>query len=51
MVVDGLARALKDALLVLFGVAVAVMALTLVAVFRSRLRLLPLGIALGAAAI
>ena len=49
VVVDGLARALKDALLVLFAVAVAVMALTLMAVFRSRLRLLPLGIALAAA--
>ncbi len=49
VVVDGLARALKDALLVLFAVAVAVMALTLVAIFRSRFRLLPLGIALAAA--
>ncbi|MBW8059501.1 MAG: MMPL family transporter [Solirubrobacterales bacterium] len=51
VVVDGLTGALKDALLVLFAVAVAVMALTLVAVFRSRLRLLPLGIALVAAAL
>jgi uncharacterized protein len=51
VVVDGLARALKDALLVLFAVALAVMALTLLAVFRSRLRLLPLGLALAAAAI
>ncbi len=49
VVVDGLARALKDALLVLLGVAIAVMALTLVAVFRSRFRLLPLAIALAAA--
>ncbi len=49
VVVDGLARALKDALLALFAVAVAVMALTLVAIFRSRFRLLPLGIALAAA--
>jgi predicted RND superfamily exporter protein len=49
VVVDGLARALKDALLVLLGVAVAVMALTLIAVFRSRFRLLPLAIALAAA--
>jgi uncharacterized protein len=47
VVVDGLARALKDALLVLFGVALAVMALTLLAVFRSRLRLLPLAVALA----
>jgi predicted RND superfamily exporter protein len=51
VVVDGLARALKDALLVLFGVALVVMALTLLAVFRSRMRLLPLGIALAATAI
>jgi predicted RND superfamily exporter protein len=51
VVVDGLSRALKDALLVLFAVALAVMALTLALVFRSRLRLLPLGIALAAAAI
>ena len=51
VVVDGLARALKEALLLLLGVALAVMALTLLAVFRSRLPLLPLGIALAAAAI
>jgi uncharacterized protein len=51
VVVDGLARALKDALLVLFAVALALMALTLLAVFRSRLRLLPLAVALAAAAI
>jgi hydrophobe/amphiphile efflux-3 (HAE3) family protein len=51
VVVDGLARALKDALLVLFGVALVVMALTLLAVFRSRLRLLPLGVALAATGI
>jgi hydrophobe/amphiphile efflux-3 (HAE3) family protein len=51
VVVDGLGRALKDALLVLLAVALAVMALTLVAVFRSRLRLLPLGVALAAAAL
>ncbi len=49
VVVDGLARALKDSLLVLFAVAVAVMALTLAAVFRSRFRLLPLAVALAAA--
>ncbi|MFN8164312.1 MAG: MMPL family transporter [Solirubrobacterales bacterium] len=48
VVVDGLAGALKDALLVLFAVAVVVMALTLLAVFRSRLRLLPLAVALAA---
>ncbi|MGV1049034.1 MAG: MMPL family transporter [Solirubrobacterales bacterium] len=51
VVVDGLARALKDALLVLFAVALGVMALTLLLVFRSRLRLLPLALALAAAAI
>jgi uncharacterized protein len=51
VVVDGLAGVLKDALLVLFGVAMAVMALTLLTVFRSRLRLLPLGVALCAAAL
>jgi hydrophobe/amphiphile efflux-3 (HAE3) family protein len=50
-VVDGLARALKDALLVLFAVALAVMALTLLLVFRSRFPLLPLAIALAAAAL
>jgi hydrophobe/amphiphile efflux-3 (HAE3) family protein len=51
VVVDGLERALKDALLLLFAVALAVMALTLFAVFRSRLRLLPLAVALAATAI
>jgi uncharacterized protein len=51
IVVDGLERALKDALLVLFAVAVVVMALTLLVSFRSRLRLLPLAIALAATAI
>ena len=51
VVVAGLARALKDALLLLFAVALVVMALTLLLVFRSRLRLLPLALALAAAAI
>ena len=51
VVVGGLARALRDAMLVLLAVAVAVMAITLALVFRSRLRLLPLGIALAAAAL
>lgn len=51
VVIDGVSRALKDALLVLFGVALVVMALVLLLVFRSRWRLLPLGIALMAAAI
>lgn len=51
VVVDGVADALKDALLVLFAVAIALMAVTLLIVFRSRFRLLPLGIALAAAAL
>ncbi|HEX3735592.1 MAG TPA: MMPL family transporter [Solirubrobacterales bacterium] len=51
VVVDSLSRALRDALLVLFAVALVVMALTLLATFRSRLRLLPLAVALAAAAI
>jgi uncharacterized protein len=50
IVVDALEHALKDALLVLFAVALVVMALTLLTVFRSRPRLLPLAIALTAAA-
>ncbi len=50
-VVDGVAENLKDALLLLFAVALAVMAATLLLIFRSRLRLLPLGIALAAAAL
>ncbi len=51
VVIDGLSRALKDALLVLFAVSLAVMALTLLLVFRSRPRLLPLAVALAATAI
>ena len=51
VVVDGVAAALKDALLVLFAVAVVVMAATLLLVFRSRFRLLPLALALASAAI
>jgi uncharacterized protein len=51
VVIDGVTRALKDALLVLLGVALVVMALALMLVFRSRWRLLPLAIALGAAAL
>ena len=42
---------IEDALLVLFAAAVGVMALTLLLVFRSRMRLLPLGLALAAAGI
>ncbi len=51
VVIEGVADALKDALLVLFAVALAVMGLTLLAVFRTRMRPLPLGLALAAAAI
>jgi hydrophobe/amphiphile efflux-3 (HAE3) family protein len=51
VVVDGIAGALKNALLLLFGVAVAVMAIVLLFAFRSRLRLLPLALALASAAI
>ena len=51
VVVDAVTRALKDALLVLLGVALVVMAVTLLLVFRSRWRLLPLGVALASAAL
>jgi predicted RND superfamily exporter protein len=51
VVVDAVTRALKDALLLLFAVAVVVMALTLLAVFRSRFRLLPLALALASVAL
>jgi hydrophobe/amphiphile efflux-3 (HAE3) family protein len=51
VVIDGVSRALKDALLVLFAIAVAVMAAVLFLVFRSRWPLLPLAIALAAAGI
>lgn len=51
VVIEGIAGALKDALLVLFAVAIAVMAIALLLVFRSRWRLLPLAIALAAVAI
>jgi uncharacterized protein len=51
VVIEGVADALEDALLVLLIVAVLAMALTLLLVFRSRLRLLPLGLALAAAAL
>ncbi|HVX32399.1 MAG TPA: MMPL family transporter [Solirubrobacterales bacterium] len=51
VVVDAIARALKDALLLLFGVAIVVMAIVLALAFRSRLRLLPLALALASAAL
>ncbi len=51
VVLDAVSHALKNALLVLFAVALAVMALVLALGFRSRLPLLPLALALGAAAV
>jgi hydrophobe/amphiphile efflux-3 (HAE3) family protein len=51
VVIEGVARALTDALLVLFAVALAVMAAVLFLVFRSRWPLLPLAVALMAVAI
>jgi uncharacterized protein len=51
VVVDAVTRELKDALLVLLGVALVVMAVVLLLVFRSRWRLLPLAIALMAASL
>jgi hydrophobe/amphiphile efflux-3 (HAE3) family protein len=51
VVIDGVAGKLRSALLVLFAAAVVVMAATLAIVFRSRLRLLPLALALAATAI
>ena len=51
VVIDGLAGILAGALRVLFAAALLVMALTLLLVFRSRLRLLPLVLALAAAGI
>ena len=50
-VVDGLAEALRSELLVLLAVAVVLMALALAVVFSPPLRLLPLGVALAAAAL
>jgi len=51
VVIDGVAQALKDALLVLFAVSIGVMALVLFLVFRSRWPLLPLAVSLAAVAI
>jgi hydrophobe/amphiphile efflux-3 (HAE3) family protein len=51
ILVEGITGALKEALLILFAVAIVVMALVLLLVFRSRWRLLPLAIALVAAAL
>jgi len=51
VLVEGITGALKEALLILFAVAVVVMGIVLLLVFRSRWRLLPLAIALGTAAL
>jgi predicted RND superfamily exporter protein len=51
IVIEGIAGALESALLILLAAAVIVMGLTLLLVFRSRWRLLPLAIALAAAAL
>lgn len=51
VLVDGLAEKLSTEILLLGGVAVAVMALALVLLLGSPLRLLPLAVALGAAAV
>jgi hypothetical protein len=48
VVIYGLAGILRDAFLLLFAAALVIMALTLLVVFRSRLRLMPLVIALAA---
>jgi uncharacterized protein len=50
-VVEGLAQELSTQVFILLAVALAVMAITLSVVFRPPLRLLPLGVALGAAGI
>ena len=50
VVVEGLADAVREGILWLLGAAILVMAATLALVFRTRLRLLPLTLALAAAA-
>ena len=49
MVAEGVAESIADEVPVLLGVAVLVMALTLLLVFRVRRTLLPLALALAAA--
>jgi uncharacterized protein len=51
VLVEGITGALKEALLILFAVAIVVMGIVLLLVFRSRWRLLPLAIALATAAL
>ncbi|MGI8430376.1 MAG: MMPL family transporter, partial [Solirubrobacteraceae bacterium] len=48
VVLDALSTSITHSILVLLAVALVVMALTLALVFRTRLRLLPLGVALAA---
>jgi uncharacterized protein len=50
VVAEGLTDAIQRSIFVLLGAALVLMAATLALVFRSRLRLLPLGLALAAAA-
>jgi len=50
VVAEGLADAIQRSIFILLGAALVLMAATLALVFRSRLRLLPLGLALAAAA-
>jgi hydrophobe/amphiphile efflux-3 (HAE3) family protein len=51
VVLDGLASTITGSIALLLVVAAAVMAITLLLVFRSKLRLLPLGVALAGCAI
>ncbi len=51
VVIDGLSKELSSQIFILLAVALAVMAMTLAVVFKPPFRLLPLGIALGAAAV
>src|SRR5207248_3338516 len=51
VVVDALASAVQRSIFILLGAALLVMAATLALVFRTRMRLLPLGLALAAAAV
>lgn len=51
IVIEALSESLRNALIVLLAVAVAVMAFVLAAVFRSTRRLLPLALALGSCAL
>jgi uncharacterized protein len=51
VVLDGLSKELSSQVFILLAVALAVMAITLALVFKPPFRLLPLGIALGAAGV